>query len=451
MTLEELIKRARTDLAALLADRNSKTETLTALRSADTLDEATVEAAIAARDALDPKIAAGTARLEELEAELLRDQAAAELASRFHMVAPEQRAGVTVTSEPEVYIRGGKASYFKDLYRAKLHGDRDAVDRLARNDKAVQSRAIGTADGGIGEFVPPAWITDEYEAFARAGRVTADLLRKETLPGGTDSISLPIVTGGSSVGAQTQGNAASETDMTSGSTTAAVETMAGLQTSNLQLVEQSPFNIDSIVLGDLAADHASKVSQFVINNNVANKRGLLNVSGINAVTFTSGSPTFPLLWPKLIDAQLQVHSGRFLPATHILMHPRRWAWLQSQLDSAGRPYASADIDFPLLSTVNGSVPEGFAGQIRGAALPVFLDPNVPTNLGAGTNEDRIIVFRPADSVLFESAPQAEVFRETKSKELQVVFRLYNYIALLNARAPKSISAIAGTGLVTPSF
>jgi len=169
------------------------------------------------------------------------------------------------------------------------------------------------------------------------------------------------------------------------------------------------------------------------------------------VTLTTGSPTFPLLWPKIVDAQLQVHTGRLLPATHVIMHPRRWAWLQSQLDSAGRPYVSSDIDFPLLATAGGAVPEGFAGQIRGLSLPVYLDSNIPTNLGAGTNEDRIIVCRPQDSLLFESAPKAETFRETKAETLQVVFRLYNYIALMSARAPKSISVIAGTGLVTPSF
>ena len=451
MTLDELISRARTDLAALLSERQTKTDALTALRSADTLDEATVDAAIAERDALDPKIAAAQARVEELEAEQLRDQAAAALAAKFEVSdQPQRTAGVQIVSEPEVYRRNGEHSYFRDLWMASKQ-DRGAIDRLVRNDRIV-SRAIGTTDGGVGEFVPPAWITNDYEKLARAGRVTADLLNKQTLPGGTDSISLPLVTGGSSTGEQTtQGNPLSETDMTSSSTTAAVATIGGVQTVNVQLVEQSPFNIDGIVLADLAADHAVKVDQFVISNNAANKRGLLNVSGINAVTFTSGSPTVPLLWPKLVDAQRQVHAGRFLPATHVVMHPNRWAWFQAALDSSNRPFVSADIDFPLLATSEGSVPEGYAGRIRGLALPVFLDPNIPVNLGAGTNEDRIIVFRPADSVLFESAPQAEAFRATLAKNAQVVFRLYNYIALLDARAPKSISVIAGTGLVAPTF
>lgn len=448
VTLDELITRERAVIGALLDKRKALTDRLVELRAADTLDEATVNSAIAERDAVDPAIEAAQQRLAGLEAEQLRDAAAAELAARFG--APEV-SQVRVTSEPEIYTRDGRHSYFRDLFAAQTKGDRAAVDRLSRNDRAVQARAIGTTDGGIGEFVPPAWITDDYERLARPGRVTADLLTRRGMPGGTDSISLPLVTGGSSTAEQTQGNALSETDMQSSSTTAAVATVGGVQTVNVQLIEQSPFNIDSIVLGDLAADYAARIGAFVINNNAANKRGLLNVSGINSVTYTDATPTFPELWPKLIDAQLQVHTGRYLPATHIVMHPRRWAWFQAQLDSAGRPYASSDIDFPLLANVNGSVPEGFAGTIRGSQLPVFLDPGVPTNLGAGTNEDRIIVFRPADSVLFESTPKAEVFREPLAKNLQVVYRLYSYVALLNARAPKSISVIGGTGLVAPTF
>lgn len=448
MTLQELIERARADLAALLTERGDKTAALTELRDADTLDEATVDAAIAARDALDPKIEAARARVTELEAEKARDDAAAELAASF---APAERSAgsVSVTSEPDVYRREGEHSYFRDLWMATQYNRRDSVERLARNDRQV--RAIGTTDTAGGEFVPPLWILDDYEKLARAGRVVADRLRKETLPAGTDSISLPLITGGSSVAIQTEGSALSETDMVTSSTTGAVKTLGGVQTANVQLVEQSPVNIDPIVLGDLAADHAKQVDLFVISNNATNAKGLLNVTGINAVTYTDASPTVPELWPKLVDAQRQVHVGRFLPAREVYMHPNRWAWLQAALDSNSRPYVTDDVDFPMLGMSDGSVPEGLAGKIRGLALPVFLDANIPVNLGSGTNEDRIIVIRPEDSVLYESAPKAEAFRETKAKELQVVFRLYNYVALLNARAPKSISVISGTGLVAPTF
>jgi HK97 family phage major capsid protein len=453
MTLEQLLAAAEAQLRSLLDDRAARTQSLAEMRdAAEAPPLSDVDAAIAARDALDPQIDAARARVDELRAEADRDAAAAELA-RTLGDAPAARgtASVSVASEPDTYRRDGEHSYFRDLYQAQKLGRADAYERLDR-DRAA--RAVGTADGGIGEFVPPAWLIDEFEPLARAGRVTADLLRQEALPPGTDSISLPVVTGGTSVAEQTtQGNALSETDMTSSSATAAVATEGGVATSNLQLLEQSPIQIDTVIFQDLANAHAVAVDTFTLANNATGKKGLLSVTGINAVTYTDASPTVPELWPKLIDAKRQIHKGRFLPATHVIMHPDRWAWFEAQLDANGRPYVSDGLStaLPLLGISDANVPEGYAGTIRGISLPVHLDANVPVNLGTGTNEDRIIFLRASDSTLYSSAPRAEVFRETKSKEAQVVFRLYSYLALMSARAPKSISVISGTGLAAPTF
>ena len=449
MTPDPLIAAAESTLRSLLDDRAARTQALADMRAAAESGDnapalADVDAAIAARDALDPQIDDARQRVEDLRAEAARDAAAADLARD---IAPA--ASVRVTAEPEIYRRDGEHSYFRDLYKAQKYGRSESLERLDRH-----SRAIGTADGGIGEFVPPTWLIDEFEPLARAGRVTADLFRQEVLPAGTDSISVPVVTGGPSVAEQTtQGNALSETDMTSSSATAAVATEGGVATVNLQLLEQSPINVDTVVFGELAAAHAVAVDTFCISNNATGKKGLLSVTGINAVTYTDASPTVPEAWPKLIDAKRQIHKGRFLPATHVVMHPDRWAWFESQLDANGRPYVSDALAtaLPLLGITDGNVPEGFAGTLRGLALPVYLDANIPVNLGAGTNEDRIITMRAPDVTLYESAPRAELFRETKAKEAQVVFRLYSYLALMSARAPKSISVIAGTGLAAPSF
>jgi hypothetical protein len=82
---------------------------------------------------------------------------------------------------------------------------------------------------------------------------------------------------------------------------------------------------------------------------------------------------------------------------------------------------------------------------------VYVDPNIVTNAGAGTNEDKIIVARSTDVLLYEGTPQAEAFRETKADQLSVLLRFFNYAALHSERYPKSISVISGTGLVPPTF
>jgi len=407
------------------------------------------------RDAVkakDTEIEELAAKIKDLEQDEAREQRAAQVYAD-HGQAGERRERVRVTSEPETYRKGGQTSYFRDLYRATQKGDTAAAERLQRNDREVmEQRAVTTTDGSMGEFVPPLWMVNDYVELARAGRVTADRLRPQALPPGTDSISLPKVATGTAVAAQaSQNTAVQNTDATLGSVTAAVETIAGQQVVPQQLLDQSPINVDDILLADLAADYAVKLDVFVLSNNAANKRGLLNVSGLNAVTYTDASPTVAELYPKVADGIQLVHTNRLMPADTIVMHPRRWAWFTAQVDTQGRPLVVPVANMPqnALAAMGENVSEGFVGTMQG--LPVYVDPNVPTNLGAGTNEDRTLIFRSTDVILFEGTPQAEVFRETKADQLSVLLRFFNYAAIHSERYPKSISVISGTGLIAPTF
>jgi HK97 family phage major capsid protein len=393
-------------------------------------------------------------RISDLEEAEERDAKAAELRAKYQPAGP-QPTGIKVTSEPETYRKGGQTSYFRDLFRAQQRGDHDAIDRLRRSDREVQdgleTRALSTTDGGIGEFVPPLWMVEEYVKLARAGRVVADQIAHQPLPPGTDSINLPrLATGTSTAEQATQNTAVSSTDATSNSVTAAVATIAGQQVVSQQLLEQSPINMDTILLADLAADYATKLDVFVINNNAASKRGLLNVTGINAVTYTDATPTVGEAYSKVGDAIQQIHTGRFLPPDKVFMHPRRWAWFSVAVDTQGRPLVvpSAQMPTNVLAAMTDVVSEGFVGTVQG--LPVYVDPNIPTTLGGGT-EDRVIIARSSDIILFEGTPRAEAFRETKADQLSVLLRFYNYAALHSERYPKSISVIAGTGMIAPVF
>lgn len=419
--------------------------------------------------AADTEIESYRDRIADLEKDEAREQRAAEILAQ-HGQAGERRERVTVTSEPATYRKGGQTSYFRDLFRAQMKGDSSSIERLSRNDREVQdhleriargaeqglegmeARALSTTDGAGGEFVPPLWMINDYIALARGGRVVADQVRPMALPPGTDSISLPRVATGTAVAEQaTQNTAVQDTDATTNSVTAAVTTIAGKQVVAQQLLDQSPINMDQILLADLAADYAVKADAFVINNNAANKLGLLNVSGLNAVTYTDATPTTAELYPKVADGIQQIHTGRFLPGDKIFMHPRRWAWFTAAVDTAGRPLVTPLANMPqnVLAQMGAVVSEGLVGSLQG--LPVYVDPNIPINLGAGTNEDRIVIVRSTDVIFFEGVPQAEAFRETKADTLSVLLRFYNYAALHASRYPKSISVIAGTGLITPTF
>lgn len=453
--LEFLRKRLESLLAervALKSDVDKALELPTTEKRDLTEAEKTVfDGARALVIAKDAEIDQARAALADAEADAKRQDSVDKMAADLGQ-SGAGRTPAKVGDEPTIYRKHGPHSYFRDLVAVQMNrGDiAKATERLGRND--VETRALTTTDGAGGDMVPPLWMVQDYIALARAGRVIADQIRKQPLPPGTDQINLPRVATGTAVAEQTTQNVAVQnTDATTNSIAANVATIAGQQVLSLQLIEQSPINMDDILLMDLAADYATKLDVFVINNNATNKVGLLNVSGINAVTFTSASPTVALLYPKVADAVQQIHTGRFLPPQKVFMHPRRWAFLEAAVDTAGRPLALAASNMPqnTVALLSGVESQGFVGVIQG--LPVFIDPNIPINLGAGTNEDRIIAARTDDVILYEGTPKAEAFRETKADQLSVLIRFYNYAALHASRYPKSISVIAGTGLVTPTF
>lgn len=365
---------------------------------------------------------------------------------------------VEVVSNEAVYRKDmPQRSYFRDLYLSKVSGDSAASERLAQHSLhvATDARDNNTTDTSGGEFVPPLWLVQDYVAKARAGRVTADLSSKFPLPAGTDSISVPAITTGTSVAAQaTQNTAVSETDLVTATVTAPVRTYGGISDCSVQLVEQSPIAFDQVIFSDLAAAHSKAIDEGIISGSGSSgtHEGILNADTVNAVTYTATTPTAAGLFPKLADAIQQINSKRFAAPNAIVMHPRRWGFLLASLDSSNRPLVVPNSSVPqnAIATFADVAAEAFAGTLMG--LPVFLDANIPTTLGSGTNEDRIIVGKFDDAFLYEGAPKAEVFRETLSAELTVRFRLYNFSAYTAERyAGENFSVISGTGLVAPTF
>ena len=395
----------------------------------------------------------GKLEVAERAADAVEQREALIEARESMIVKPIADVKVEVISNEQVYRPDRpERSYFRDLYLSKTKGDREATDRLSGH--ALATRDINTTDTSGGDFVPPAYLVNEYIAKARAGRITADLCSKFALPGGTDSINFPSITTGTANAAQaSQNSALQETNLVTATVTAPVTTIGGIQDVSVQLVEQSPIAFDQVIFADLAASHAQAVGNAVINGTGSSGtlEGFVNADTVNTITYTDASPTAAETVAKIADGIQQVATSRFLPADAIVMHPRRWYALASGGDGSQRPLvvptAQAQNAF---GTSEGVAAEGAAGNILG--LPVYLDPNIATNTGAGTNQDIIIISRFADAYLFEGTPKAEVFRETLSAEATVRFRLYNFVAFTAERyVGVNTSIVSGTGLVTPSF
>ncbi len=405
------------------------------------------------------------ARVTELDELVQRDDAAADVARRY--------GGTTVTREPEVYRKGPRGrSFVRDMWLSRHKGDRDAHDRLMRNNKMradavarlsteagldVEERAISTNNGAGGELVPPLWLETEFIKFVRPGRITANLCRPSDVPPGTDSINIPKVLTGTAVAPQAQQNTGiQQTDLTTASVSSPVVTTAGGQTVSLQLIEQSPLNIDEIVLEDLAADYAMKLNTQVVSGpgTGGTVTGILALAGTQAVTWTQATPALGGvggLYSKTANGIQLVHTTRFLPPDAIVMHPRRWGWATAQSDANGRPLVTPRASMPqnILANLDEQASQGLVGEMQG--LPVYTDATYPVNLGANTNQDVILIVRSADMRLWEGQVRAEAFQQTYAQNMSVFVRLYNYISFQAARYPQSVVTIAGTGTITPVF
>lgn len=361
--------------------------------------------------------------------------------------------GVQVT-EPATYAKEGRHSFFADVVAAKISGDMDARARLLRNNEEVRtSNGITTADGSAGEFVPPLWAINDFVKLARPARVVANQVSGLSLPAGTDSINLPKIASGTTVASQgTQNTAVSNTDITSTSVTAPVVTIAGQQIVSLQLIEQSPVQngFDQVIFADLAAAYAAELERQVIaGSGVSNEhKGFLTVTNPNTVSYTSTTPTAAGVYGAVASAIGKVHENRYMPATHIFMHPRRWAWLTAQADSSGRPLVVPNSAGPF-NAMTGDMTVaalGYVGSMQG--LPVFLSAQIPTNLGTGTNEDRIIVARASDSYLWEQGVRADAFTQPNAANLSVLLRLYSYSAFTAERYAKAFTVVGGAAFAS---
>ena len=455
--LLELRAEAATKVGELKATRKAITDKAQAEERNDlTVEEtsefrtlsADISAAMDVVDDLDEQV-------RELEKEIERS------GRQDERIRPIIKATVTEVKEGRTYEKGNGKSYVQDLL-ARSFGiaDEEQTERLHQHGREV--RALNRTDGTGGFLVPPAWLMDRFIELARSGRAYANLVPTEGLPPGTDSLNIPKISTGTSTAIQTADNASltgpgpHETDLTDTSVQCGVKTIAGQQALSIQALEQSPLNFDEIIFRDLAGDYATKLDlQVISGSNSGNQvKGVRNATGILTVTATDAGTQLSKVktaYSKIADAIQQIHTQRFMAPEVIVMHPRRWAAFQAVFTSNDVPFgaASGSASLPQLGAFNGVVPAGYVGQLHG--LPVVTDPNLPTTLGAATNEDVIHVLRVSDLLLFESSIRTRVLEQTRAESLSVLLQVYGFLAFTAERQPRGICEIGGSALTAPSF
>ncbi len=364
-----------------------------------------------------------------------------EARSATPVLTPATEPRVAVVSEERTYRPDGRASFFRDLITAR--SDREAMDRLMRHKAESESRDVSSASNG---FIPPVYLAQYAVDVPRPGRPLADAMPKAPLPEVGTSFTLPRLATGATVAAQTDGGGVSETDPTTDTVTTYVRTVAGQVDISQQLLDRSDPAFDVVIFRDLISAYDSELDrQLIVGASGSNQHvGIANVSSINTVTYTSGTPTAAEALPKIYDAIQKVASTRYMYPDAILMHPRRASFFAAGLSTSSPLFQQGG-----LMQAAGEQNGGVVGTIAG--LPVIIDANVPTTDGAGTNQDAVYVLYTSDMVLMEGEVRTRVMEQPLSDTLEVRLQVFGYSAFASERYPKSIAKISGTGLVTPSF
>jgi hypothetical protein len=336
-------------------------------------------------------------------------------------VADSERS-VALAIAHEVRVEGGL-----DVRTPPMGTAQHRLYRLgARDDKLVQLRnEMSTSDGSGGEFIPagvPVRVARAFAGAVRARAVVAPLLENFPLPDTGMTIEEPLITSGPTVALQVnEGDAVSETDAVTDQVTPAVRTIAGQVDVARQAFERSSPVLDEVIATELGTAYAELLDSHLLNHATD---GLLNVTGITSVAYTDATPTVAEFWPKLGEllATTATEWKNTIPA--LLLHQRRLAWIFSQL----------------------ATPPTFPPGVR-----LVSTAQIPTTLGAGTNEDAVLALDPQAVRLHRAPPRFKVYPQVGSSTATVRVQVYGYFAANTARQPKAIGKLTGTGLAAPTF
>lgn len=395
-------------------------------------------------------------RDERLREEELRDMKAqvktlSETIEEFRSFNPDagrQRGGSSNDNDP---YATGDASFFQDISLVSRggRGAAKAMERLS-NSKAMTE---GTdSDGGY--LVAPQ-VSDELLELRVAKAPLLGLIPHVQV--NSDTLQFIQQTGGLTAGWVAELAEKPDADMTFGSLSVSVFTAAGLAVVSNQLLadagKQSTgpnVGIDSLIVRDLGKRLATLQEVAILDGSgTGQPRGILQQTGTNGITVSTNTQVAVL--DAIVDAAAAVHQNLKDVPTHVIMHPRTWAWLMKAKESSS---PTTYIVGPPAG-IGRRPSDGLPGpSIPGAVIPnalfgmdVVLTANMPTNKGAGADESRIIVGRLDEALILDrQGVTVDTSEHVYFTSNQTVFRAELRTGFTAARYPEAFSVISGTGL-----
>src|SRR4051812_17335822 len=323
---------------------------------------------------------------------------------------------------------GGEHSFFADIVRSR-EGDGEAATRLAEHNRALST---GVAGAGI---VPPQWLTSEYEALARQGRVVAELVRHIPITNPSPMTLQRQTAGTDGVLAQqaTENTHPTETDAFATTVdTVTPKPISGIQVVSRQMIDMTNPAADSLIYGDMLSVYNRKIEDSVT-------AALITAAGAAVKTFASDATDFTAAGAEdgITDAAISVWNARKLPADAVVMRVSRWGRFNKFRDTAGRRlYPTSEGQ---LVNVSGRGSVQVPGTVGGLAVAA----TDGIGVGGATYPENILVFRTADTILFEGNLLRFRYEEVSGPE-SVKLGVWAYSAVIVRQAANSVRRVSIT-------
>lgn len=228
------------------------------------------------------------------------------------------------------------------------------------------------------------------------------------------------------------------TGLSTATITADVFTAAGLVTVSNQLLADSNPSVDGLATADLTKRLvALEETAFIQGTGVNQPLGILNTPGIGATPVTDS--TIDALLAAILDAVADIETEHGSPNA-ILMHPRTWTRiLKENTDGVYLIAPESGVQDPRTAA------RGPRKTLWG--YNVVTSNRVPTNLGAGGNESRVIIGDYSEALILDRQgitvdSSGHVYFTTNA----TVFRAEERVGFTAGRNPKAFNVIGGAGL-----
>jgi HK97 family phage major capsid protein len=338
-------------------------------------------------------------------------------------------------------------SFYADVKAAQHEGSRASVDRI---DQALEGKAMVEGNDSAGGFLVPPDVSSDLQRLRYHNQVLRPLFSSVNVT--SDEFQIPSVTSGLTAGWVAELAEKPSADLAFASATTNIFTAAGLAVVSNQLLKDANWSVDQLINTDLAfrLGQLEEIA-FINGSGTGQPRGILNTAGVGSVPLASAE-VIDLL-QTIVTAVTNVYTEYKGPPTAIVMHPRTWGRIASARTEGG--IGESFLVGPGTGLGgNRNFVDSLPGYSQGAlpvgsifGFPVYCTPNIPTNLGAGENESRVIVGNFATGLILDRedityASSEHVYFTSN----RTVFRGEMRVGFTAARFPKAFQVVGGAGL-----